>query len=293
MEELVCKLPLKLQPYARLMRLHSPAGWVLLLWPSLWSIILASDGIPSPWLIILFTLGSIMMRGAGCIINDLIDKNIDKKVERTKNRPLASGTLSNKQAGYLLAILLLLSLGLLVTLNELTIYIGLASIIPITIYPFMKRITSWAQLFLGITFNIGALMGWAAVQGKLSITPLAIYTACIFWTLGYDTIYSHQDKESDLGIGLKSTALLFGEDTKKWLATFYKNLALLIVVAGMSSRQSAIFYIALSPAFYHLYWQIQNVDLNSPQDCMHKFKSNMFFGLLVFLAIFIETSAKW
>lgn len=271
-----------LAPYLRLMRLHQPVGILLLLWPCWWGITLASSGFPSVKLLVLFALGAIVMRSAGCIINDLADKNIDAQVTRTKNRPLATGEVPPKQAYLLLAILLAIAASILFILNDMAIILGICSLALVVIYPFMKRVTYWPQAFLGLTFNWGALMGWAAVQGSLDMPALALYAAGIFWTLGYDTIYAHQDRESDLRIGVKSTAVKLGRNTKEWLKAFYKAFAVLLVVAGYFADAKNGFFYGWFAIVAHLYWQIRTVRLDEPTDCLKKFRSNGVFGAIVF-----------
>lgn len=205
------KLPEQARPYAYLMRIDRPIGIWLLLIPGIWGIAAASPGFPSIYTCILFLIGSVLMRGAGCVINDLWDKDLDKKVERTANRPLASGAITEKNAKIFLATLLLLSFFILIQFNSTTIILGFASIPLIAMYPLMKRYTYWPQIMLGITFNMSVLMGYSAVTGETSSTAILLYLGAIFWTIGYDTIYAHQDKEDDALIGIKSTALKFGD----------------------------------------------------------------------------------
>ena len=215
-----------MQPYALLMRLDRPIGWWLLLLPGWWAIVLASGGVMNmnikSWaLMAAFLIGAVVMRGAGCVVNDIWDRDLDKMVERTRERPLASGAVSVKQAAAFLSLLLMIGAAILLSMNMLTIMLGLLSLPLIALYPAMKRITYWPQLFLGLTFNFGALMGWAAVTGELSAAPLFLYLGGIFWTIGYDTIYAHQDKEDDALAGIKSTALKFGNRSKLWVSGFY------------------------------------------------------------------------
>ena len=274
-----------LTPYLKLMRLHQPTGIWLLLWPCWWAIAFASQGLPDLRLLAVFALGAVLMRSAGCIINDIIDKEFDAKVERTKDRPLASGALTNLQAMILLVILLLLAGGLLLLLNRTCIILGLSSLLLVGTYPFMKRITYWPQAFLGLTFNWGALMGWAAVSGGVSLGAGLLYGAGICWTLGYDTIYAHQDKSDDKEVGVKSTAVLLGQDTKRWLKEFYKASMVLLAMAGIVTHEYTPFYYAWFIPAVHLYWQVRTVNLDDSDDCMRKFRSNTVFGALVFVAI--------
>ncbi|MFV9875888.1 MAG: 4-hydroxybenzoate octaprenyltransferase [Rickettsiales endosymbiont of Dermacentor nuttalli] len=272
--------------YYRLFRLHQPEGIAPLLWPGIWAITFVSHRLPSIKLLIVFTLGSIMMRAAGCILNDIIDKDFDSLVVRTRTRPIACGEMTVKQAFYAFSVLLLLSFILIVfTLNKYAIWVAICAIIPVTIYPFMKRITYWPQAFLGITFNWGVLVGWIAVQGEITFNTLILYITCIFWTLGYDTIYAHQDKTDDILIGIKSTAIRFDNGTKKWLAFFYSCVVIGLGILGYLMQLHYIYYIGLIPIICHLYWQIATLDINNVQDCRLKFMSNMGFGLIVFTTI--------
>ena len=285
MEFLVNKLPSTISPYARLMRLHQPIGIWLLLWPCWWSIALASYNLPDFLAMLRFAVGAIIMRSAGCVINDLWDQKIDAKVERTKNRPLASGELNSNQALRLFAGLLLAGLAILLTFNMYTISLGLIIVVPVVIYPLMKRITYWPQAFLGLVFNWGALMGWAALKDGLDIAPVLLYIGGVFWTLGYDTIYGHQDKQDDLLIGVHSTALKFGDDTKKWLKRFYGFAFFMFMIAGGFSGLGNGFYIIMLLVALHFYWQVKTVDLDDPKDCRKKFFSNAHFGWIMLAAI--------
>jgi 4-hydroxybenzoate polyprenyltransferase len=266
------------------MRLHQPVGIWLLLWPCWWSIALASGGNPSLPLLALFALGAVLMRSAGCIINDIADREFDKQVERTRTRPLASGELSVKQALALLALLLLASAAIALHLGEVVTLWAALSLLPVVSYPFMKRISWWPQLFLGLTFNWGALMGWAAVRGTVDAPAIALYVGCVFWTLGYDTIYAHQDKKDDARIGVKSTALRLGEYTKKAVGLFYL-LALSGWMAAAWLVGSAIwFFILLIGVMLQLGWQLCHVNLDDPASCRRIFVSNTKLGWLVFAA---------
>ena len=218
-------LPQAMQPYAQLMRLDRPIGWWLLLLPCWWGLFLAQiargGGLPNLWFAFLFLLGAIIMRGAGCTLNDIVDRNYDGLVARTKGRPIPSGRVSVKQAQIFLVSQCLLGLVILLQFNPYTIVLASASLLIVVIYPFMKRVTHWPQLVLGLAFNWGALVGWSAVQNSLAWPPLVLYLGGIFWTLGYDTIYAHQDKEDDVLIGVKSTALQFGENTSRLAHWFF------------------------------------------------------------------------
>ena len=282
------RLPDRAKPFARLARYDRPIGTWLLLWPCLWGVALASaaQGEVADWrLVLAFGIGAIAMRGAGCTFNDIVDRDYDKLVARTAGRPIASGAVSLIQAFGFLAILLAAGLLILVQFNERTVIIGAASLVLVVVYPFMKRITYWPQAILGLTFNWGALLGWTAVRGELAAPALALYAAGFFWTLGYDTIYAHQDKEDDALIGLKSTALKLAEDTQVWLFGFYAATAALLALAGYLAGMGWPFYPLLGLAVLHLIWQAAATDTENPKACLSKFKSNRDFGLIVFVAI--------
>lgn len=279
--------PPALLPYAQLMRLDRPIGWWLLLLPCWWGLALgqiaAGGGAPDPWFAALFLAGAIIMRGAGCVLNDMADKEFDAAVERTRARPIASGRVSRRQAFIFMAALCLAGLVILLQFNWPTVGLGAASLAIVAIYPFMKRVTHWPQLVLGLAFNWGALLGWTATRGSLSAAPIALYLGGIFWTLAYDTIYAHQDKEDDILIGIKSTALLFGANTRPWLAAFFAlamaslGAALYFAGAGLPA------WTGLAGAACHALWQIGNFDGADGNRCLKLFKSNRMLGL-IFLA---------
>ena len=267
------------------MRLHQPAGILLLLWPCWWAITLASGGLPEAHLLLLFALGAVLMRGAGCIINDIADRKFDPLVERTKTRPLASGELSVKQALLFLSLLLLLSLGIAMLLGKYVVMWAAISIIPVAIYPWMKRISWWPQLFLGLTFNWGALMGWVAVRDAIELPAVLLYVGGMFWTLGYDTIYAHQDKKDDALIGVRSTALRLGNRTVPVTGLFYLLAVGLWALAGAFMQAGWLFYILLGIAAMHFIWQIRSVDIDNPAICRKIFFSNAYqLSFFVFLA---------
>lgn len=279
-----------MHPYATLARLDRPIGIWLLLLPGWWGIVLASGGLfhmglKSWTLIVLFGIGAIIMRAAGCVINDLWDRDLDKQVERTKSRPLAAGTLNEKQAMVFLAGLLTVGLLILLTMNWTTIILGVLSIPLIVAYPYMKRITWWPQAFLGITFNFGALMGYSAVTGTLGFSALLLYAAGICWTLGYDTIYAHQDREDDAMAGIKSTARLFGEDSPRWVKSFYDLCAGFLVFAVLLQGSGLWGAIAILMACSHLLWQMTEWQPQDPASSLLIFRANRDFGLLVLLAV--------
>lgn len=272
------------------MRLHNLTGLWLVLFPSLSGIILASTSLS--WrtflLFILFTVGALLMRPAGCIINDIFDREIDIHVRRTKYRPLANGTLNVKQALTLLSLLLSVALVILLLTNRTTLILGIVSICMIIIYPLLKRYVWWPQLFLGFTFNMGSLMGWAVVKNQISIEPVLFYVGCIFWTLSYDTVYACQDRRDDKKLGIKSTALYFGNVIKCWLRRFYLTSFMMWLYSGILSSLNNIFYIALLAVGFVFYYQYKNFDPDNPSQCMSIFKSSSYVGLLLFFGILLD-----
>ncbi len=275
-------------PYMRLMRLHQPAGIWLLLWPCWWALALASGGLPPLYMLLLFALGSVLMRAAGCIVNDIADRKFDSQVERTRTRPMASGELSLAQAVALLALLLGISLLIAMLLGKVVVMWAALALIPVAIYPWMKRISWWPQLFLGLTFNWGALMGWAAVRGEVELPALLLYGGGIFWTLGYDTIYAHQDKKDDALIGIKSTALFLGQRTKPAVLLFYILAILLWTAAGTLCGSGLLFYGFMAMVLGQFLWQVWGVDIDSPSSCRTMFISNACqLGWLAFFAFLL------
>lgn len=274
--------------YIRLMRLHQPTGIWLLLWPCWWSAALASRGTISLPLLVLFALGAVLMRSAGCIINDLADRRFDAQVERTKNRPLASGEVSLKEAFLLLALLLLAAACVALAMGWRVVLWAVLSLPLVITYPFMKRMTWWPQLFLGLTFNWGALLGWAAVRGSIGWPAVCLYIGGIFWTLGYDTIYAHQDKHDDALIGVKSSALRLGDKTKKAVGLFYLPAVIFWALAGWMAGHNLWLYSLLALAELQMGWQVCNVDLDNPGSCRRMFKSNVWLGLLVFTGFLLS-----
>jgi 4-hydroxybenzoate polyprenyltransferase len=277
-------LPERLRPYAVLARWDRPIGSWLLLLPGWWALALAPGG-PDLRLVALFALGAVAMRGAGCVINDLIDRDLDARVERTRQRPLASGRLGVSQALAFLALQSLVGALVLLAFKRFAIVLALASLPLIVIYPLMKRITWWPQAFLGITFNWGALVGWAAATGELAAPALLLYAAGFFWTLGYDTIYAHQDKTDDALIGIRSTARRLGAATPRWLWGFYGVTLALLAAAGWSAGLGPGFYLLMLAVAGHFAWQIRTLELDDPRSCLRRFRSNRDLGLLVCLAI--------
>ena len=279
------------RPYLRLARLDRPIGSWLLLIPCWWSVGLAgmrAAHFPSLWHIVLFFIGAFAMRGAGCTWNDLVDRNLDGLVERTRSRPIPSGQVTVAEATAFMLLQALLGLLVLIQFNRYTLITGLASLSVIVVYPFMKRITYWPQIVLGLAFSWGALMGWPAAFGQLDWPALVLYAGSISWVIGYDTIYAHQDREDDLLIGIKSTALLFGENTQPMLASFYAGAVVLIGIAGLLAGGGLIFAFGLVAFAAHLAWQVARLDIDDSAHCLKLFKSNRDAGLILFGAMLVE-----
>jgi len=280
--------PAAARPYLRLIRIDRPIGTWLLLFPGWWSLSLAAaaeSGWPDWRLAALFAAGALLMRGAGCTYNDIVDREIDAQVARTAARPIPSGEVSVTQAGAFLAALLGLALLILLQLHPFAIALGAASLALVAAYPFMKRITYWPQAWLGLTFNWGALLGWAAATGGLALPPLLLYAAGIAWTLGYDTIYAHQDKEDDALVGVKSTALRFGAATRIWLGVFYALAIVLFAAAGAAAGLAWPYYLGVAAAAAHFAWQTATLDTGDPGNCLHRFKANRYIGWLLLAGI--------
>ncbi|KAH7660142.1 UbiA prenyltransferase family protein [Dioscorea alata] len=288
-------LPDSLRPYALLARLDKPIGTWLLAWPCFWSITMAAQPgeFPNLKMLALFGCGAVLLRGAGCTVNDLLDRDIDVKVERTKHRPFASGLLTPYQGVGFLGVQLLLGLGILLQLNNYSQILGASSLLLVFSYPLMKRLTFWPQAYLGLTFNWGALLGWAAIKGNLDpAIVLPLYSSGVFWTLVYDTIYAHQDKEDDLKVGVKSTALRFGVLTKNWISGFGIACIGSLFISGFNAELAWPYYLFLTGAAGQLGWQILTVDLSDHSDCNRKFVSNKWFGALVFSGILLGRLAS-
>jgi 4-hydroxybenzoate polyprenyltransferase len=286
--------PAPLKPYLRLARLDRPIGSWLLLMPCWWSLGIAgmrAGEFPNPWHIVLFFIGAFAMRGAGCTWNDLVDRDLDGRVERTRSRPIPSGQVSVKQAYAFMLLQMLVGLAVLLQFNFFTILCGFASLSVIVVYPFMKRITYWPQIVLGLAFSWGALMGWPAAFARLDWQPIVLYAGSICWVIAYDTIYAHQDREDDLMVGIKSTALLFCERTKPMLAAFYTAAVILIGWAGLMSDGGGIFLVGLALFAAHLAWQVWTIDIDDPSQCLMLFKSNRDAGLILFAAMLIDAVA--
>lgn len=282
------RAPKAVKPYLRLMRLDKPIGTWLLYLPCTWSISLAADPgcLPQVSMLALFGAGAVLMRGAGCTINDMWDRDFDKKVVRTATRPLAAGDITFFQALVFLAGQLSLALCILLSLNYYSIALGAASLTLVVSYPLMKRVTYWPQLILGFTFNWGALLGWSAIKGSCDWSVcLPLYTSGILWTLIYDTIYAHQDKVDDVLIGVRSTALRFNEKTKLWLSGFSAAMLAGLVLTGVNCEQTLPYYISLAAVGAHLAHQVYTLDISDPENCWKKFSSNRSLGVLLFVGI--------
>jgi 4-hydroxybenzoate polyprenyltransferase len=278
------------RPWMRLARLDRPIGTWLLLLPCWWSLAMATAARPEPawpslWFILLFGIGAVVMRGAGCTWNDITDREYDAKVARTADRPIPSGQVSVPGAAIFMGLQMLAGLAVLISFNSYAILVAVASLALVFPYPFMKRITWWPQAWLGLTFNWGALVGWPAVAGDLAAAPLLMYAAGFFWTLGYDTIYAHQDKEDDALIGVRSSARRLGAGTRPWLWAFYAITVALLGASGWAAGMAWPYYLGLAAAAAHLAWQAARVDIDSPRDCLAKFKSNKWFGLILLAGI--------
>jgi 4-hydroxybenzoate polyprenyltransferase len=278
-------LPKGLRPYARLARLDRPIGTWLLLFPGWWGIALAARRWPDPVLVALFAVGALVMRGAGCTLNDIADRHYDANVARTRLRPLPSGAVTMPRAVAFLLLQSVVGAAVLFSLNRTTIVFGLAVLGLIGSYPFMKRITYWPQIFLGLNFNWGALVGWTAVTGRLAVSPVLLYLGGVLWTIGYDTIYAHQDKEDDRRIGVKSSALALGRHTRPWLFVFYAGTLLFWGAAGAAAGLAPVFWVGLALAAAQLSWQAARVNIDDPADCLAKFRSNRLIGWLLLAGI--------
>ena len=282
----------KLKIFIELTRLNKPIGFMLLFWPCIWGLTIAYDFSLS-WnnyffYFILFFLGSVLMRSAGCIVNDITDRKIDKLVERTKNRPIASERISVFNAAVYAAILCLIAFLVLINFNKFTIYMALISMPLAFTYPLMKRYTYWPQLFLGITFNYGLVLAWISIQNEVTLTPIIFYLGAIFWTLGYDTIYGYQDINDDEIIGVKSTSIKFKNNPKKFVSLCYLIFFISLIFTGSKMNFNTIYYFTLVIPLIHLiYYQSYKLNIKNENDCLSKFKSNNLLGLIVLIILFI------
>jgi 4-hydroxybenzoate polyprenyltransferase len=284
---LIGALPRPLRPYASLMRLDRPIGAWLLFWPCAWSVALAGMGPQGAWLILWFALGAWAMRSAGCVWNDVVDRDLDARVERTRLRPLASGRASLAGAWILLVALALIGLLVLLQLGRTAQIVALASLAPVAAYPFMKRITWWPQAWLGLVFSWGALAGWPAVRGELDPTAFILWAGSIFWVIGYDTIYALQDREDDALVGVKSSALALGRHARTGVAFCYALALALWAVALWRVRPDGLSLVALLPMALHLGWQAARLRPDDGADALAKFRSNRLAGFILFLACLV------
>ncbi|MBN9587379.1 MAG: 4-hydroxybenzoate polyprenyltransferase [Alphaproteobacteria bacterium 64-11] len=294
---LVDHLPARWKPYARLARLDRPIGTWLLYWPCVFGLILGAAAEErrllewqDVWYLVLFAVGALVMRGAGCTFNDIIDRKIDAQVARTRGRPIASGAVSVTQAAAFLVAQCLIGLAILLQLNWFAVALGAASLLLVAAYPFMKRITWWPQAWLGLTFNWGALLGFAAQTGRIDLGDAVLYAGLFFWTLGYDTIYAHQDKEDDELIGVKSTARLLGASSARWILRFYAVSFTLILAAGFIEHTGWPFAPLMLLAGAHMLWQVRRLDTDDSANCLRLFRSNRETGALIALAL---AAASW
>ena len=282
----------QLNLFIELTRLKKPIGYLLLFWPCAWGLTLIYDFAGSLniyfYYLLLFFLGSVLMRSAGCIVNDILDRKFDKKVKRTKNRPIASGKIK-VQIGFLYAfILCLFAFLVLINFNYFTIIIALASMPLAFTYPLMKRFTYWPQLFLGITFNYGLILGWTSISERLDVVPIIFYLGAIFWTLGYDTIYGFQDIKDDEIIGVKSTSIKFKGTAKIFLILCYLSLISSLVIGGFMMNFNSIYFLSITIPIIHLFfYQINNFDSKNPASCLKIFKSNNYLGMIIFFNILV------
>jgi 4-hydroxybenzoate polyprenyltransferase len=281
------------RPYLRLARLDRPIGSWLLLMPCWWSLGLAgmrAGHPPSLWHVVLFFIGAFAMRGAGCTWNDLVDRDLDARVERTRSRPIPAGQVTVAQATIFMLAQALAGLVVLLQFNRYTVMTGFVSLAVVVVYPFMKRVTYWPQIFLGLAFSWGALMGWPAEFGRLNWPALILYLGSISWVIGYDTIYAHQDREDDLLVGIKSTALLFGANTRPLLAAFYAGAVVLIGAAGFAAGGRMIFFAGMLAFAAHLAWQVYRLNIDDAAHCLRQFKSNRDAGLILFGAMLLQAA---
>lgn len=288
--------PLAWRPYARLARLDRPIGWWLLLWPCWWSSALAAVAAgapyPNPWHLVLFLVGAIVMRGAGCTYNDVVDRDVDAQVTRTRSRPIPSGQVSAKRAFAFAVALSFVGLAVLLQFNWQTILVGAGSLVVVAAYPFAKRVTDWPQMVLGLAFSWGAFLGWTAVFGRLDWAPVVLYLAAILWTVGYDTIYAHQDRRDDAIVGVRSTARLFGRYTKLSIGGLFVATVAALAVAFALVGAGWAAYAGLAAFAGHLAWQVATLDEDDPARCLMLFRSNRIAGWLPFLGLVADAALR-
>jgi 4-hydroxybenzoate polyprenyltransferase len=289
--------PPALRPYLRLARLDRPIGSWLLLLPCWWSAALAAVAggrpYPDPWHVVLFFIGAFAMRGAGCTWNDIVDRDLDGSVERTRSRPIPSGQVTVLQAAAFMVLQALVGLAVLLQFNRFTVLMGVISLLTVVGYPFMKRFTYWPQIGLGLAFSWGALMGWPALFGRLDAPALVLYAGSIAWVIAYDTIYAHQDAEDDALIGIKSTALLFAEHTRPMLALFFGAAVVLLGIAGWMAGGRLVFLVGLAAFAAQLGWQVWRFEIGNSALCLRLFKSNRDAGLILFATLSLDAFVRF
>ncbi|MBS0233136.1 MAG: 4-hydroxybenzoate octaprenyltransferase [Proteobacteria bacterium] len=289
--------PASWQPYLRLGRFDRPIGSWLLLFPCWWSQAMAQvnsgDHYPDPVYLLLFAIGAMAMRASGCAYNDYVDRDIDARVQRTAGRPLPAGHISRGGAIGFVIVMALVGLFVLLNFNSFTIWLAIASLLIVAVYPFAKRITSYPQIVLGLAFNWGALVGWAAIKGSIGLPALALYAGCVFWTVGYDTIYAHQDTEDDALLGLGSTALTFGDDTVSFVGGMYGMAGLMWLLAGALAGAHLVYFLAVVLVFLQMSWQVSTLDTGDPANCLRRFKSNRDVGLALFAGLAADMALSW
>lgn len=285
------------KPYLRLIRADRPIGTWLLLFPCWWSQALAEldsgRPYPDPWYLMLFAIGAFVMRGAGCAYNDYVDRDIDGSVERTRNRPIPAGLVSPAAALIIVVLLSFCGLAVLVQFNMFTIWLAIGSLLLVALYPFAKRVIPYPQIVLGMAFNWGALVGWAAIEGSLGWPAIALYIGCVAWTVGYDTIYAHQDKEDDAMLGLGSTAIWFGKNTVSYVGTLYAVAIIFWLVAGALAGAHLVYFTAVTLVSLQLAWQVATLDTSDTANCLWRFRSNRDVGAVVFLGLVADLLLSW
>ena len=285
------------RPYLRLARVDRLIGAWLLLFPCWWAISLAGvvgrRPYPNLWFLFLFMAGALLMRGSGCAYNDYVDRDLDGKVARTASRPIPSGQVTPRQALNFAVALACIAFLILIQFNPFTILLGIGSLAIVAVYPFMKRFTYWPQVVLGLAFNWGALVGWSAVEGSIGWPAILLYLGSVCWTIGYDTIYAHQDKNDDRAIGVKSTALRFGEHTQSWIGGFYAAAVVLWLWAGFLAGTHLIFFTAVVLVSLQLSWQVATLETEDAQNCLRRFRSNRDVGIALFLGLVTDMGLSW
>lgn len=289
--------PRAVQPYLRLARLDRPIGSWLLLFPCLWGVSLAGvadrSAYPNPRLLVLFAVGAVLMRSAGCAYNDFIDRDLDARVARTASRPIPAGLIKPSSALVFAAMLSFAALFVLLQLNWFSIWLGAGSLLIVGIYPYLKRLTDWPQLGLGLAFNWGALIGWSAVTGSIGWPAVLLYIGSVCWTIGYDTIYAHQDSADDMAIGVRSTAILFGTSAPSFIGMFYSAAVVLWLAAGFVAGAHLIYVTAVVLVSLQLAWQAVSLDIKDPSNCLRRFKSNRDVGVGLFLGLVCDMAISW